>query len=181
MGISWKTYTKHNKIWSETTAKIRKKEDPADYFVKQAMEFDTDAFINKHRGNYESRGGLDLRGFYLDTVQKLLRTCNYWCEEAEAYMQACHKWHNRTYAAEGGLTAEVTGMEKSSIVINLYHSVPYGVYLELRGAKNQDASMLNGSPMRPYTHAGYIGIIPETIQEFAPKLTRDLQGIMNRV
>lgn len=182
MGISWKTYTKHNKIWGETTAKIKKKEDPADYFVKQAMRFSPDMLTNKsHSYLFTSGKGVNIQLFYLDIAQELIRICNYWCEEAEAYMQGHHRWHNRTYKAEGGLTAEVTGMENDSVEINLYHSVPYGVYLELRGARGQDASMLGGSPMSPYPKAGYLGIIPETIQEFAPTMMREMTGLLNKV
>ena len=41
--------------------------------------------------------------------------------------------------------------------------------------------MLNGAPMKPYPTAGYLGIIPQTIQEMSPQLTRDLQHIMDEM
>lgn len=167
MGVSKKTYRRHQKTWSFTTSAVDsllKKEDPEHYFRSRAMEFDPDAFVSKHRGNYESRGGLDLRKFYLSVAYEMLITASHWCEEAEDFMKAQHPWQNRTGDAERGLYATIAGVEDDRLVIYLYHSVYYGVYLET-------AERFHGK----------YAIINPTMQRFAPKLTRDLQGIMNRV
>lgn len=167
MGISWKTYRKHENTWNEATSRIDgllNKEEPEHYFKARAMEFDPDAFVSKHRGSYESRGGLDLRKFYLSVAYELLLTASHWCEEAEDFMKAEHTWINRTGDAERGLYATIAGVEDDRLVIYLYHSVYYGVYLET-------AERFHGK----------YAIIAPTMQRFAPKLTRDLQGILNRV
>ena len=49
----------------------------------------------------------------------------------------------------------------------LYHSVPYGKYLE-------------GENGFRYPYAGLLHIIEPTIQEFGPQLMYNLQGILER-
>jgi hypothetical protein len=51
-------------------------------------------------------------------------------EEIEAYGQANAPWDDRTGAARDGLTAEVD-FEDGEVVITFYHSVDYGLWLEL--------------------------------------------------
>lgn len=167
MAISWKTYQKHNKLWNTVTSRLNQEtnaEDPEHYFKDRAMRFDPDEFIGKHRGTYETRGGLNLQDFYLSVAEELMSEVSYWCDDAVEYMKANHPWNNRTHAAEEGLGAMIAGIEEDKIVIYLYHSVYYGVYLEERN----------------FPHAGRLEIIRPTLQQFAPQLTRNLQGLLDR-
>ena len=51
--------------------------------------------------------------------------------EAEAYMKSNATWTDRTGNARAGLKAE-TEVETNRVTIYLFHTVPYGPYLELR-------------------------------------------------
>lgn len=51
--------------------------------------------------------------------------------EAEAYMKNNATWTDRTGNARAGLKAE-TEVETNRVTIYLYHTVPYGPWLELR-------------------------------------------------
>ena len=165
-GITWKTYQKHKSIWNSTVAQIKRKEAPEHYFRTHAAQFDSTLLTSKsHEYLFWEGKGVNTKLFYLDIAQELLTIADNWCTDAEAYMQTHHKWHNRTYAAEGGLTAEIVGMEEDAIDIRLYHSVPYGVYLETR----------------VFPYAGNLEIIRPTLQAFAPRLMLDLQGLLDRM
>ena len=166
MAITWKTYQKHRSIWNSTVAQITRKQAPENYFKTRAVQFDSSLLTSKSHGYLFWGGkGVNTQQFYLDVAQELISIADKWCSDAEAYMQSHHKWHNRTYAAEGGLTAEVVGMENDSIDIRLYHSVPYGVYLETR----------------IFPHAGNLEIIRPTLQAFAPKIMFDMQNLLDRM
>jgi hypothetical protein len=65
-----------------------------------------------------ARGGMGLAAKYAAT-------------QAEAFMKNNASWTDRTGAARNGLRA-TTQITSDKIVIILYHSVPYGVFLETR-------------------------------------------------
>lgn len=162
MGVSWKGFNKHHSIWTETLSQIKKKQDPESYVVVYEQKLD----MTDSMGKLFSQGeGIDVGKLYKDILYKMLSACENWCIDAEAYMQMHHKWQNRTYAAEGGLTAEIAGMEDECIVMVLYHTVPYGIYLETRD----------------FPRAGRLNIIKPTIQEFSPRLMQDIANILDRV
>lgn len=61
----------------------------------------------------------------------MVAAANYCAPLAEEYMKANATWTDRTGAARNGLRAKVmTSPDKVALV--LYHSVPYGVFLEVR-------------------------------------------------
>ncbi len=70
--------------------------------------------------------------------------------QAEKHMKDNAPWTDRTGNARNGLKAQ-TEIEPNRITIHLYHSVPYGGYLELRWS-------------------GRYQIINPTIEKFAPEL-----------
>lgn len=70
--------------------------------------------------------------------------------EAEAYMKSNASWNDVTGNARAGLHAE-TEVETNRVTIYLYHSVPYGPWLELRWS-------------------GRYQIINPTIEVMAPRL-----------
>jgi hypothetical protein len=51
--------------------------------------------------------------------------------EAEAWMKSNAKWTDRTGNARNGLGAKSV-VNKNQVAIVLYHSVPYGIWLEVR-------------------------------------------------
>lgn len=181
MPIKWETYRKHNTLWNSTTSRLSQgAEDPEHFFVRKSMDFDPSKFLHERRGNYSSRSGLNLQDFYLSVANELIRNASSWCDDAAEYMKSTHPWHNRTRAAEEGLGAMIAGVEDDRIIMYLYHSVYYGEYLERRGLSGEDAALINKTPLAAYPRAGYIGVIPGTLQRFAPVLMKNLQGIMNR-
>jgi hypothetical protein len=61
----------------------------------------------------------------------MIAGAGYTATRVESYMRANAKWTDRTGAARSGLKTTVkTSPNKVAIV--LYHSVPYGVWLEVR-------------------------------------------------
>lgn len=75
------------------------------------------------RGNLEN---LDNR-----VKAAVIASARFVAPQAEQYMKANAKWTDRTGAARNGLGAQVqTSGNKVAIV--LYHSVSYGVFLEVR-------------------------------------------------
>lgn len=77
--------------------------------------------------------------------------------EAEAYMKSNASWTDRTGDARRGLKAE-TEVKTNQVTLYLYHTVPYGPWLELRWS-------------------GKYQIINPTIEVIAPELmqlVRDL-------
>jgi hypothetical protein len=61
----------------------------------------------------------------------MVAAANYVAPQAESAMKAGAPWTDRTGNARQGLGARVV-VEPNKVAIVLYHSVPYGVYLELR-------------------------------------------------
>lgn len=51
--------------------------------------------------------------------------------EAEAYMKSNASWTDQTGNARNGLKTQVV-VNKNSVAIILHHSVPYGIWLEVR-------------------------------------------------
>lgn len=100
------------------------------------VHFEGDLFANVHE-------------FDLRVARATVAAAEYIAPQAEAHMKANAPWTDRTGAARNGLHAKVVaGSDVVGIV--LYHSVPYGIFLEVR-------------------HSGAYAIILPTIQEFAPK------------
>lgn len=63
--------------------------------------------------------------------RSMVAAANYCAPLAEQYMRSNATWTDRTGAARNGLRAKVvTSSDKVALV--LYHSVPYGVFLEVR-------------------------------------------------
>jgi hypothetical protein len=61
----------------------------------------------------------------------VLAAAHYTAPLAEAYMKQTAPWTDRTGAARSGLRATVIPAG-DKVAIVLYHSVPYGVFLEVR-------------------------------------------------
>jgi hypothetical protein len=61
----------------------------------------------------------------------MVAAAGYTATHAESYMKDQAPWTDRTGAARNGLGTKVV-VETNKVAIVLYHSVPYGVYLETR-------------------------------------------------
>lgn len=77
----------------------------------------------------------DLRGNLATLDEKVkssvLAAAHYVAPQAEAFMKNNAKWTDRTGAARNGLRAQVQ-TNGQTVAIVLYHSVHYGVFLEVR-------------------------------------------------
>lgn len=56
---------------------------------------------------------------------------DYWCTRLITYMRTHARWTDRTSAARNGLAAIRRGEGEGGSIV-LYHSVPYGIWLEVR-------------------------------------------------
>lgn len=81
--------------------------------------------------------------------------------DMQAYAQANAPWEDRTGDARAGLTASV-GVEGDDVVISLYHTVDYGIWLEVRWG-------------------GQYAIIQPTIEHFSEELmgSFSLKGVVS--
>lgn len=84
-------------------------------------------------GKFRLEGDLiaNLEGFDQKAQRAMVAAAQYVAPQAEQWMKNNAKWTDRTGAARNGLGAKVeSGQGRVGIV--LYHSVPYGVFLEVR-------------------------------------------------
>ncbi len=84
-------------------------------------------------GGFHLEGNLQagLRGLDMHVKRGIVAAANYTAPLAQQYMRSQATWTDRSGAARNGLKAQVvTGGDKVAIV--LYHSVPYGIWLEVR-------------------------------------------------
>lgn len=81
-------------------------------------------------------------------------------KRVEAYAKANAPWEDRTGDAREGLTATAE-VEDEGFVINLFHTVEYGIWLEIRWG-------------------GTYAIIEPTIEEMGPRVMSALNGVMTR-
>jgi hypothetical protein len=61
----------------------------------------------------------------------MVAAANYVAPLAEAYMKENAPWTDQTGAARNGLSTQVI-VATNKVAIVLYHTVPYGVFLEVR-------------------------------------------------
>jgi hypothetical protein len=96
----------------------------------------------------------------LDTqVVKAMRTVfSYWATQAVSQMRTNAAWTDRTGNARNGLRADVED-SGNKISLVLYHSVPYGIWLEVRWS-------------------GRYAVIQPTLQSVGPKLMNMLSQVV---
>lgn len=78
-------------------------------------------------GNLEAR----LNQFGPKVKRGMVGAANYVAPVAEQYMRSNAPWTDRTSAARNGLHAQVQ-VSTNKVAIVLFHTVPYGVFLEIR-------------------------------------------------
>lgn len=84
-------------------------------------------------GTFKLEGDLTTRlnQFGPKAKRAMVAGANYVAPLAESHMKETAKWTDRTGNARQGLKTEVV-VDRNKVAIVLYHSVPYGVFLELR-------------------------------------------------
>lgn len=82
---------------------------------------------------FQFTGDLKVNLANLDDRMKrvMVAAAGYVAPQAEAYMRENAKWTDRTGAARNGLGATVK-TSGDDVAIVLFHTVPYGVFLEVR-------------------------------------------------
>lgn len=85
----------------------------------------------------------------------------YMTPEIESYMKSNAKWTDRTSNARNGLRA-VTDFSDGSYAIVMFHSVPYGIWLEVR-------------------FSGRYAIIEPTVQAMGPVVMENVQHLLARL
>lgn len=80
----------------------------------------------------------------------MVASAQYIAPQAESWAKSNAKWTDRTGNARNGLTGRVSVPDKNRVVVTIAHSVPYGIWLEVRWA-------------------GRYKIIEPTVRYFAPK------------
>lgn len=88
-------------------------------------------------------------------------TMRFYAPQVENSAKSNAPWTDRTTNARNGLTARA-GSEGKTHYVELSHSVPYGIWLEVR-------------------FSGRNAIILPTIEEFGPRVMGTLQQILDRV
>ena len=79
--------------------------------------------------------------------------------EIETWMKTNARWIDRTGNARQSLYAEVTRLT-DSVLLAFDHGMDYGFYLEL-------------------SHAGRYAIIAPALDEFAPRIWRDVKALLS--
>lgn len=74
---------------------------------------------------------IGLRQLKPKVKEGIIAAANYTAPVAQTYMRTNAKWTDRTGAARNGLNAKVD-VKGDTIAIILYHTVPYGIWLEVR-------------------------------------------------
>jgi len=87
---------------------------------------------------------------------------SYQATKAESHMKTTAPWTDRTGNARSGLRTEVGWVPRKSHSIRLFHSVPYGIFLEARWA-------------------GRYAVIIPTIQQFGPDTMRLLGKLFGKL
>lgn len=94
------------------------------------------------------------------------------CPMLEQYMKQNHKWKNRTYTAERGLTADVVesglgGKDTDTFIVRVYHTAynngyPYGERLE-------------------HDYGGKYAILEETVLQKGGEVVNGMKGLLEKV
>lgn len=100
----------------------------------------------------------NLNNFDEHANKAMIAGANFVAPEIESFMRSNAPWEDRTGNARSGLKAKVA-VSKDKVAIILYHSVPYGVYLEVRWG-------------------GKYGIIPDAMAAGGPRLVEVVGRLM---
>jgi hypothetical protein len=73
----------------------------------------------------------NINQFGLKAKRGMVAAANYAAPQIESWMKQNAPWTDQTGAARNGLRADVQ-TTTNSVAIVIYHSVPYGVFLEVR-------------------------------------------------
>ena len=91
----------------------------------------------------------------------LFALTEYWASQSQNRLRANAPWTDRTGNARNGLMGRA-GREGSSYTVDMFHSVPYGIWLEVRWGGR------------------YSTILP-TLQEVSPQVMAHARGLIGRL
>lgn len=94
----------------------------------------------------------NLDDFDENAIKAIQFTLDYWATRAMSQMKSEARWTDRTSAARNGLMAQRFNAEDGASLV-LWHSVPYGIWLEVRWS-------------------GKYAIVGPTLNDIAPKVLR---------
>lgn len=90
----------------------------------------------------------------------VFRLMQRYAPEMEAWMKANAPWTDRTGNARQSLEAEAQELGNQALRVLMQHGVEYGIFLEL-------------------AHGGNWAIIGPALDEFAPRIWRDVQALLS--
>lgn len=91
----------------------------------------------------------------------VVMVCDYQARRSESFMRQNARWTDRTSNARNGLHANTQHEDKKHTII-LAHSMPYGIWLEVRWS-------------------GKYGIIPEAVRSGGDQLMAMMAGLFSRI
>lgn len=103
-----------------------------------------------------------LRDFDDDVAEAVKIMLNYWAARAITQMRLEARWTDRTTNARNGLNAQVFDEGDGGATLVLYHSVPYGIWLEVRWS-------------------GRYAIVGPTLNNIAPQVMRSIADGIGRL
>lgn len=99
-----------------------------------------------------------LANFAFKTANGMAEAAQGLAEELVTYARNNAPWDDRTGAAREGLTSEVV-LENESLEVNLFHTIDYGIWLEIRWG-------------------GKYAIIIPTIEQLGPKIFDKMNDLL---
>ena len=103
-----------------------------------------------------------LKTFPLKLNSAVAKTMDYWAPQVESYARSNAPWTDRTGNARSGLHAETEHNGNISHSIHLFHTMPYGIWLEVR-------------------FDGRFAIINPTIDIMGHRLMATFRGLMGKL
>lgn len=100
--------------------------------------------------------------FRIKNLRKMEDIAQEFARDLVAYAQLNAPWNDRTGDARAGLSTEVEVAIRDEILVSLFHTVDYGIWLEVRWG-------------------GKYAIIDPTIEAMGPRLLLRMQHMMDRI
>jgi hypothetical protein len=87
---------------------------------------------------------------------------HYQAPKVQDYMRGNAKWTDRTGNARGGLFAKYDNLSEGTFGITLYHTMPYGIWLEVK-------------------HSGQYAIIFPTVSHEGQRIFEGIRGLLAKI
>lgn len=114
------------------------------------------------KGYFTSTLERGLAQFEIKMIEGMQEIAEEFANELVDYAQSNAPWDDRTGAARAGLSSDVEIGRGQDLVVSLFHTVDYGVWLEVRWG-------------------GRYAIIMPTVENKGPELLARMKGMMDRI